>query len=81
MKSYKKYLEYTITLASANENKDDFIRQMSEPRISSICVCKDHYIALMRFRKNIRRPNRVRNVKYTMECWNRHLQKRKERKK
>ena len=22
MKSYKKYLEYTITLASANENKD-----------------------------------------------------------
>lgn len=81
MKSYKKYLEYTITLASANENKDDFIRQMSDPRISPISLRKDHYIAIIRFRKNIRRPNRVQNVKYTMECWNRHLQKRKERKK
>ena len=80
MKSYKKYLEYTITLASANENKDDFIRQMSDPRISPISLRKDHYIAIIRFRKNIRRPNRVQNVKYTMECWNRHLQKKREKK-
>ena len=78
MKSYKKYWEYKITLASASE--DEFTRELYDPRINPICVCNDHYIANMRFRKNLNRPNRVRNVKYTMECWNRHLQKKKGRK-
>jgi hypothetical protein len=78
MKSYKKYREYKITLASASN--DISVRQMFDPRLNSFCIYKDHHVANMRFRKNIRRPNRVRNVKYTMECWNRHLQKRKERK-
>ena len=75
MKSYKKYLEYKITLASDDES----MRQILDPRLNPFCICKEHYIANMRFIKNIRRPNRVRNIKYTMECWNRHLQK-KERK-
>lgn len=73
MKSYKKYLEYKITLASASE--DVFIRQIFDPRLNPFCFCKEHYVANIRFRKNIRRPNRARNIKYTMECWNRHLQK------
>ena len=77
MKSYKKYREYKITLASISE--DEFTRFLYDPRLNNICVCRDHYIANMRFRKNLNRPNRVRNVKYTLECWNRHLQK-KERK-
>ena len=78
MKSYKKYWEYKITLASTSE--DEFTRELYDPRINTICVCNDHYIANMRFRKNLNRPNRVRNVKYTMECWNRHLQKKKRKK-
>lgn len=78
MKSYKKYWEYKITLASASE--DEFTREMYDPRINHICICKDHYVANMRFRKNLNRPNRVRNVKYTVECWNRHLQKKKGKK-
>ena len=79
MKSYKKYWEYEITLASASE--DEFTRELYDPRINPICICNDHYIANMRFRKNLNRHNRVRNVKYTMECWNRHLQKKKKKRK
>jgi len=49
MKSYKKYWEYKITLASASD--DEFTRELFDPRINPICICKDHYVANMRFRK------------------------------
>lgn len=78
MKSYAKYWEYRITIGSASE--DEYIRFVSDPRLNPICVCKEHAMANRRFLKNLRRPNRVRNVKYTMECWNRHLIKKKKKK-
>lgn len=77
MKSYKKYWEYKITLMSADD--DPAVRFMFDPRLNKICICNDHYVANMRFRKNLNRPNRVRNVRHAMECWNRHLQKKKNR--
>jgi hypothetical protein len=79
MKSYKKYWEYKTTLMSAED--DPFIRFMFDPRLNKICICNDHYVANMRFLKNIRRPNRVRNVRHTMECWNRHLAKKRKKNK
>jgi hypothetical protein len=77
MKSRKKYWEYKFTLASVSN--DDFTRALYDPRTNPICICNEHYVAAMRFRKNSNRPNRVRNVKYTLECWNRHLQKKKKK--
>lgn len=79
MKSYKKYWEYKITLASVSE--DEITRFLYDPRLNDICVCNDHYVANMRFLKNIHRPNRVRNVRHTMECWNRHLAKKRKKNK
>lgn len=73
--NYKKFWEYKCTIYSTSE--DEFTRFMHDPRINKICVCKDHYIANQRFYKNIRRPNRVRNVQYTLECYARHLQKKR----
>ena len=78
MKSYTKYWEYKITLASASE--DGFTRFLYDPRINPYCVCKEHALANRRFLKNLNRPNRIRNVKHTMECWNRQLAKKKGKK-
>lgn len=79
MKSYKKYWEYKSTLMSVDDNPS--IRFMFDPRLNKICVCNDHYVANMRFLKNIHRPNRARNVRHTMECWNRHLEKKRKKNK
>ena len=66
MISYNKYLEYRKTL-SVITGEDWF-----NPQLNPYCISKADYISNKRYYKNMKRPNRVRNVKYTMECKKRH---------
>lgn len=73
MKSYKKYLEYMMV-------HDAQIYPWCDPKNVYYITSYDEYIATMRYFKNSRKPNRVRNVEYTLDCWVRHKQKKKKKK-
>jgi hypothetical protein len=69
MISYNKYLEYRKTLSEITGET------RFNPQLNPYCISKADYISKMRYYKNMKRPNRVRNVQYTLECKRRRKMK------